>query len=102
MHLNLKNLLRSESGVVAPIVALSFAALIAAAGAATDYGRAQLVQAKLSDKLDGAGLAAGAALSAQDPKTVALNYFSVNFPTDYMKSSATLNSVTADQTNTIL
>lgn len=92
----------AEDGVVAPTVALMFAALIAAVGASTDYARAQLVQAKLSDTLDAAGLAAGATINSADPRDAALNYFSVNFPASYMQSSAALTGVTQNATKTTL
>lgn len=81
-----------ERGVAAPIIALSFMSLIAATGAAVDYARGQMVQQKLSDTLDSAGLAAGSTLSSQDPSDMVNNYFNVNFPQGYM--DATLSPVT--------
>ncbi len=97
------NFFRNNRGAVAPIVAMAVGALVAAAGAATDYARAQMVQTKLSDTLDAAGLAAGSTMSSQqDVQDTAQNYFKVNFPSGYMRSSAQLTGVTANQTGTVL
>jgi Flp pilus assembly protein TadG len=98
----LQSFLRSENGVVAPTVAITFAALVAAAGAATDYARAQMVQTKLADTLDAAGLAAGSSINSADPEDVAQNYFNVNFPSPYMNSTAQLDSVVENDSKTQL
>jgi Flp pilus assembly protein TadG len=102
MRFSLQHFLRSESGVIAPTIAITFAALVAAAGAATDYARAQMVQTKLGDTLDAAGLAAGSSINSQDPADMALNYFSVNFPSNYMSSNASLDSVVENESKTQL
>lgn len=84
-----QNLLRDHRGVVGPIVALAFTSLISAVGASIDYARAQMVQAKLSDTLDAAGLAAGSVAASQPASihTTARNYFNVNFPQHYMDAT---------------
>jgi Flp pilus assembly protein TadG len=102
MRFSLLSFLRSENGVVAPTVAITFAALVAAAGAATDYARAQMVQTKLADTLDAAGLAAGSSINSENSDDVALNYFRVNFPSTYMNSNATLDSVVENDSKTQL
>lgn len=81
--------LRDERGVAAPIIALAFTAIISSVGASIDYARAQMAQAKLSDTLDAAALAAGSIVNAQPTQveTMANNYFNVNFPQGYMDAT---------------
>jgi Flp pilus assembly protein TadG len=85
----LKNLLRDQRGIAGPIIALAFTAIISSVGASIDYARAQMAQAKLSDSLDGAALAAGSIVNAQPTQvvSVAQNYFNVNFPQGYMDAN---------------
>jgi Flp pilus assembly protein TadG len=94
--------LRDERGVAAPIIALALTSLISATGASVDYARAQMVQTKLADTLDAAGLAAGATLSSQEPTEVAQNYFDVNFPQGYMDAQLAPLSVQENSTHTQL
>jgi Flp pilus assembly protein TadG len=93
---------QEEKGVAAPIIALSFTALLSAVGAAVDYGHAQMVQTKLADTLDAAGLAAGATLSSKTPATVAQNYFKVNFPQGYLNATVSPLTVTQNAQQTKL
>ncbi len=101
LHL-IRRFLQSEHGVTAPIIALAMTSLVAATGASIDYARAQMVQTKLADTLDAAGLAAGATLSSQDSSKVAQNYFTVNFPAGYLGATPTPVQVALDQTQTVL
>lgn len=88
MHF-LKALLRDQRGVAGPIIALAFTAVISSVGASIDYARAQMAQAKLSDTLDSAALAAGSIVNAEPTQVelVAQNYFNVNFPQGYMDAN---------------
>ena len=84
-----KTFLRDQRGVAGPIIALAFTTIISSVGASIDYARAQMAQAKLSDTLDSAALAAGTIINAQPTQVelVAQNYFNVNFPQGYMDAS---------------
>lgn len=98
----LHGFLHNQAGVAGPIIALAFTAIISSVGASIDYARAQMAQAKLSDTLDAAALAAGSIVNAQPTQvvSVAQNYFNVNFPSGYMDATiAPLQFVnnTADQ-----
>lgn len=101
---HLKKTLLDERGSAAPFIALCLMALISATGAAIDYARAQMVQTKLADTLDLAGLAAGASLSSQNYSTVVQNYFNVNFPPGFMQATVAPITITesADQTQLVL
>lgn len=85
----LKSFWRDQRGVAGPIIALAFTAIISSVGASIDYARAQMAQAKLSDTLDSAALAAGSIVNAQPTQVelVAQNYFNVNFPQGYMDAN---------------
>ncbi len=85
----LRALLRDQRGVAGPIIALAFTSIIASVGASVDYARAQMAQAKLSDTLDSAGLAAGSIVNGQPTQIEAManNYFNVNFPQGYMDAN---------------
>lgn len=61
------------------IFALSALAIIGSVGVAIDIGRSQMVQAKLQNAVDAAGLAAGATLSTTDLTAVATKYINLNF-----------------------
>ncbi len=100
MTVSFLSLLRDNRGSAAPVIAITLGALVAAAGAATDYARAQMVQTKLADTLDAAGLAAGATQSSQNVQDVAQNYFNVNFPSSYMNAQPQLLSVVENDTQT--
>lgn len=83
----IRKFFHDERGVAAPFVALSLMSLIAASGAAIDYARAQMVQTKLTDTLDAAGLAAGGSINSTNYSDVVQNYFDVNFPQGYMDAT---------------
>ena len=98
----LHKILRAEQGSALPLVGLGLMMLLIATGMAIDMGRAQLVQAKMANSLDAAGLAAGATISTTDPTSVATNYFYANFPTNFMGTTVTGLTATANADNSIL
>lgn len=61
----IRNLLRNTDGAVAPTVALSLTALIAAGGIAFDYARLASMKTELQDAADQAALAAATQLDGQ-------------------------------------
>jgi Flp pilus assembly protein TadG len=87
------NLLQQNAGSVFVIVALSAMAVIGSVGVAVDVGRSQMVQAKLQNAVDSAGLAAGATLSTDDLTDVATKYVNLNF--NQSNLGATLKTVNA-------
>jgi Putative Flp pilus-assembly TadE/G-like len=98
----IKKLLRDQRGVVGPIIAIAFTAIISSVGASIDYARAQMAQAKLADTLDAAGLAAGSIMSAKptEVNATAQNYFDVNFPQGYMNAHILPLIITNNAANT--
>ncbi|MDX2096013.1 MAG: TadE/TadG family type IV pilus assembly protein [Alphaproteobacteria bacterium] len=88
----LKQFLRAREGNVMLIFALSALTVIGATGVAIDIGRSQMVQAKLQNAVDAAGLAAGATLSTTDLAAVATKYINLNFAQNNL--GATLGIVT--------
>lgn len=89
----LRQLIRAREGNVMLIFALSALAIIGAVGVAIDIGRSQMVQAKLQNAVDAAGLAAGATLSTNDLTAVATKYVNLNFAQNNL--GATLGVVNA-------
>ena len=53
--------IRSKQGSVLPLVAAGLFAMMAATGAAIDLGRLEIVETRMQNALDSAGLAAGTA-----------------------------------------
>lgn len=88
-----KSLLRRNDGSVFLIVALAATVVIGSVGVAVDIGRGQMVQAKLQNAVDAAGLAAGATLSTNDLTDVATKYVNLNFKQGNL--GATLGTVNA-------
>lgn len=74
-----RNLVRAREGSVMVIVAVAAIGVVGATGAAVDMGRSQMVQAKLQNAVDAAGLAAGATLNTTDLTAVATKYIDLNF-----------------------
>ena len=72
----------NQSGAMIPIVALAIMALIGAVGTAVDVGRGQLMQAKLQNALDAAGLAAGGSVNTTDLEAEVIKYMNLNFATN--------------------
>jgi len=74
-----KNMMHARDGSVMVIVALAAIAVVGATGVAIDMGRSQMVQAKLQNAVDAAGLAAGATVNTTDLTAVATKYIDLNF-----------------------
>lgn len=88
-----RRLVRDENGSMALFFAFGMMTMLAAVGIAVDMGRVQLAQAKLTNSLDAAGLAAGSMASTANVQTEAERYMSANFPSGYMNTH--LKTVTA-------
>ncbi len=71
----------SESGALAPILAVAAIPVIMAAGIAVDYGNAISMQARLQAAVDAAALAAGreSNMSESELNRIANDYFNSNF-----------------------
>lgn len=89
----IRNFVNNTSGSVFIIVALSAMAVLGATGVAVDIGRSQMVQAKLQNAVDAAGLAAGATINSADLTEVATKYILLNF--NHGNLNATLHPVVA-------
>jgi Flp pilus assembly protein TadG len=89
----LNRFVRSDAGVVAPMIGLMLLVLIGCVGIAIDTGRGVLVKARLVDALDAAGLAVGARLSTSDFTADAKKFVEANFKSGY--SGAKVTSVVA-------
>jgi Flp pilus assembly protein TadG len=98
----INNMRRSQSGSALPMVALGIFVLTGAAGSAIDMGRVQMVQAKLSNSLDAAGLAVGSEASSVDVNLESLKYFNVNYPTNFLGSTVHDYSVATNTNNEII
>src|SRR5687768_13222334 len=88
----LRHLILAAEGSAVPIVSLAMMVIIGSAGIAVDMGRVQIVQSRLQNSIDSAGLAAGSVISTEDPQTQVDKYFYANYPTNYMGS--TISSLT--------
>lgn len=99
---SLKRLLRSQRASAVPMVAIAMMAIMGSAGIAVDMGRVQIVQSRLQNSIDAAGLAAGSVISTEDPAVQVNKYFSANFPNGYMGATITNLSVTANEDNSVL
>lgn len=91
----------AEKGAVAPLVGVGALMLIAATGVAIDTARAQLVQARLTNSLDAAGLAAGATVSTSNINSEVTKYLNANF-SSYLGSNITNSTVTPNSDNTVI
>ncbi|MFZ4541156.1 MAG: pilus assembly protein TadG-related protein [Rickettsiales bacterium] len=89
----MRNFVKTRDGSVMMIVALAAMAVVGSVGVALDAGRSQMVQAKLQNSVDAAGLAAGATLNTADLTAVATKYVNLNF--NQSNLGATLGVVTA-------
>ncbi len=95
-------LLKSERGAVLPMIGLGLFTMLIAAGVSVDMGRAQIVQSRLSNALDSAGLAAGSVASTSDISTEVNKYFYVNFPAGYMGTTINTLSVSGSAGNYVI
>lgn len=93
--------LHAEHGAVAPLVGIGAIMLVGATGVAIDTARLQLVQTRLSNSLDAAGLAAGATVSTTNATSEATKYLNSNF-NGYMGATLTNTSVVVNSDNTVI
>jgi len=85
----IRSFIATQRGSVMPLVAFTTILLIGAAGTAVDMARMQIVQTRMQNALDAAGLAGGATVHTTDLNTVVTQYFYSNFPTNYMGTTIT-------------
>ncbi|MEO5337547.1 MAG: pilus assembly protein [Magnetospirillum sp. WYHS-4] len=84
------HLWRAEDGVVGIIFALALIPLGIATGLAVDMGRAYLVEQRLNQAADAAGLALAAAMdTGQNLQTVLQTIFTANYPVTNLGTTAT-------------
>ncbi len=93
---------RNESGATLIIVGLAFMMLMAAIGTAVDIGRGQLMQAKLQNAIDAAGLAAGSAINSTDIQAEIEKYVNLNFAQNLHGTTVTSLTHTVSEDNMIL
>ena len=92
----------SEKGSVIPLVGLAFFVIMGVIGMAIDIGRAQLVESKLMNSMDAAGLAAGAKLNTASVQAEVEKFVHANYPDGYVDSVITnIATVVTDGGNTI-
>lgn len=97
LMMRLRHLLQSCEGSALPIVALGMFALMGATGVAIDMSRVQIVQSRMQNALDAAGLAVGSSVSTVNIDTETSKYFYANFPANYLGTH--IDSLTALPTN---
>ncbi|NBX02461.1 MAG: VWA domain-containing protein [Alphaproteobacteria bacterium] len=98
----LKKLFHNERGSVMPMVGVALFSLLGAVGAAVDMGRVQIVQSRMQNALDSAGLAAASVVNTSDINSETNKYFYANFPSGYMGTQVKHLTVSANPYNTIL
>jgi len=99
----LKRFLSSTRGSAMPIVALGIFMLIGATGVAVDMGRVQIVQTRMQNALDAAGLAVGSEASTVNITTETSKYFYANFPANYLGTTITSGpSATPNGLNSVI
>jgi len=89
---------RSEDGSIIPLVGICFMVIMGVTGMAIDIGRAQLVESKLLNSIDAAGLAAGAKVSTTNVQAEVEKFVHANYPDGYVDSvvSDILTTTSAD------
>ncbi|MDE3059891.1 MAG: hypothetical protein KGJ06_02650, partial [Pseudomonadota bacterium] len=93
---------RSQDGAVSIIGAFSLVLLIASAGAAIDMARAQIVEMRMQNALDAAGLAVGSEASTVNLSSEENKYFYANFPSGYMGTTITSLTITPNSSNSVI
>ncbi len=93
---------QSEEGAVLPLIGFAALVLFGAAGMAIDMSRAQVAQARLSNALDAAGLAAGSVANSGDINATANKYFIANFPAGHMGAVLNPLVITPNADNSVL
>ncbi len=98
----MKHLLSDEKGSAFALIGFSIFGLVAASGAAVDYSRAYMLEAKMSAALDSAGLAAGAVANTRDIEAEVQKYFKANMPDDFMDATFDGPHVTMSENKQVL
>lgn len=93
---------RDERGSALPFIGLGAMMLVAATGSAIDMGRVQIVQSRMQNALDAAGLAVGSVISTANIGTETGKYFYANFPQGYMGSTVTSLTATPNGDNSLI
>lgn len=93
---------RSEKGSALPLVGLAFFVLFGTVGLAIDISRRELAQAKLSNSLDAAGLAAGSTVNTTNVTTEVNKYFYANYPAGFMDGTITSLTAEVSENNTVI
>lgn len=84
-----KPLFSDARGNISIMMGLAIIVLVGMVGASIDLGRAHALKSKLSNAVDAAGLAGGAVVNSGDIGAVINEYFTANFPADYMDATVT-------------
>lgn len=87
---------KDDRGAVAVMTALALVPLLGMVGLGVDAGRAYLVQSKLSQALDAAGLAGGRVMFDSTRDADAQAFFNANFPSNYLGAQASPLTIAAD------
>lgn len=87
---------RREQGNVAITTALALVPLLALVGLSVDAGRAYLIESKLSQALDAAGLAGGRVMFESTRDSDIQAFFNANFPAGYLGASVSPLAISAD------
>jgi Flp pilus assembly protein TadG len=93
--------LHTQRGGITVMVIISLTTLLAVVGLAFSAGLSYMVKAKLNAATDAAGLAAARAISnganqneqIANAKAAGQRFFNINFPANYLMSTATLNDI---------
>jgi len=102
-RLQWRSCMRSEKGSALPFIAIGMSMLIGATGAAIDMGRVQIVQSRMQNALDAAGLAVGSEVSTTNITTETSKYFYANFPANYLGITITSGpTATPNADNTVI
>lgn len=93
----------AKGGNFAIIFALSAIPVLVSLGAAIDLSRAYIVQSRLRQALDAAGLAVGSdpSLTLAQMKTRAQDFFNANYPADKIGVPGTINVSSSNQVITL-
>lgn len=102
MHSCIRQFISNQHGVIFPIVAFAMLGLIGAVGTAVDIGRGQLMQSKMQNALDAAGLAAAASVNTSDIQSEVTRYMNLNFATNLQGTTITSLVPTLSEDGTIL
>lgn len=89
-------LLDEQGGAVALMAAFAMVPLLGLVGLGVDAGRAYMVESKLSQALDAAGLAGGRVMFDANRDADVQAFFKANFPDNYLGATASAVAVSTD------